>query len=456
MSSGQVVGELRTLVARRVGLRRKVVLLARDEAVEQALRHNGCEVLVDPASPEEVRAFGPEAVVGFDGFFSHGAEGLRAVAQAAPTATVVFSFANASASSALIGALLGDAPAGGVTEPDVQRWLAEAGYVMTSRDVVVTSHRPSALCAETHASLRQLFEQLNPAAAADRLLVVAERGIAVSPPEVEEGLTSVVLSSGDDLGALEGTLRSVMGQLQRPLEVVLVSSLLEAALDPTVQLAKGRAGVSIVVLAEASADELTRTNVGLAHARGQFVCCLEAGELLDRSHVATLVKRLKYGTEAWALSSPPLDMGPRFELRDWLQAGGVQRGRFVVDRTRLGAFPLRFAEGVALSEASFFCRLSALFSPAWVHAPCTLDSPRVVASSPEALLEAFQVRPLRSIRSLEIDLQTPEQVSLGALVEDRLTTKHETAGRVFGQLREVVARVRVAATDAVKAAREER
>jgi len=43
-----------------------------------------------------VTAFHPDVVVAFDGFAAEGAEGFRKLAQAAPGADLVFSFANAS------------------------------------------------------------------------------------------------------------------------------------------------------------------------------------------------------------------------------------------------------------------------------------------------------------------------------------------------------------------------
>ena len=146
----------------------------------------------------------------------------------------------------------------------------------------------------------------------------------------------------------------------------------------------------MVLVGEAPADPLARTNFGLSRARGQFICCLEAGELLERNHLSSLVRRLGTGTEAWALSSAPVELGRRFELKRWLEAGAVQRGRYLVDRERLGSFPLQFAEGLALGEAMLFCRLAALFAPAVTGEAPTLDSQRTVSSSPAALLEAMQ------------------------------------------------------------------
>ncbi len=446
--NGQTVGDLRTLVTRRAGLRRKVALLAADDALKTALEQNGCTVLVDPDSLDAVTGFHPDVVVAFDGFAAEGAAGFTRLAQAAPGAELVFCFANASASSVLLRALLGVSPAPTSSERDVRAWLREAGFVVSTRDVVVTAHVDSGLSADTEAALRQLFEQFNPDAAADRVLLVAKRGAEASPPERTEGLTTVIVSGGEDAAALEGTIRSASGQLQSPLELMVISPLPEQRLEELAKSAKGRAGLTLVVVGQAPADALERTNFGLARARGQYVCCLEAGELLERSHVSALVERLKAGIEAWALSSPPIDLGRRFELKRWLDAGAVQRGRYVVDRERIGTFPLSFATGLELGEAMLFCRLAAIFPPAWNASAPTLDSPRTVVSSASALLDTMRARPLRTIGSLDAGLQAPAPVDVVEVINERLAEKSEVAGRIFGQARALVERVRDAAVKA--------
>ncbi len=449
MTTGsQTVGDLRTLVTRRAGLRRKVALLAADASLATALEQNGCTVLVDPESMEAVTAFHPDVVVAFDGFAAEGAEGFSRLAQAAPGAELVFSFANASSASVLIRALLGVSPAPASSERDVRSWLRSAGFVVSARDVVVTPHERSGLSADTEAALRQLLEQFNPDAAADRLLLVARRGAEASLPERTAGLTSVVLSGGEDEAALEGTIRSVAGQLQAPLELLVISSLSQQRLEELSKSARARVGLSLVLVPEAPADSLARTNFGLSQARGQYVCCLDEGELLDRSHLRNLVKRLEAGTEAWALSSPSVDVGRRFELKRWLDAGAVHRGRYLIDRQRLGCFPFSFAEGLALGEAMLFCRLSALFPPAWSPEPPTLDSPRTVSSSSFELLESMKGRPLRTIGALDSQLKDPPPVDVAALLHQRIALKSELAGRVFDQARELVERVRDAAKKA--------
>jgi hypothetical protein len=448
-------GDLRVVVARRVGLRRRVALLSDDAALKQALEANGCAVLADPESLEAIAAFTPDVVVAFDGFLRDGATALGSLTASAGGAELVLSFANAASAASLLAALEGEATPPGSSEREVRGWLASAGYRVTARDVVVMPHRPSRLSADTEAAVRQLLEQLNPDAGADRLLLVASRGVEASPPEREAGLVSVIVSAGEDTAALEGTVRSVLGQLVKPLELVVVSPLPEACLEALTAAAKGRAHVTLTLLGDAAADPLARTNVGLARARGQYVCCLEAGELLDRTHLQALVGRLREGTAAWALSAPAEDVGGRFFLRAWLDAGAVQRGRYVVDRERLGAFALTYAEGLPLAEAVLFCRLAAVFPPSFVSGPPTLDSPRRPASGRAELREVLRTRPLRLLAALDAELADPAPVDVRAEVEARLEARSPGAARVFARALDLVERVRDAADKARAAAKEE-
>jgi len=446
----QHAGDLRTLVARRAGLKKRVALLVDDAALKDVLEKNGCTVLIDP-SLEELEKFDPQVIAAFDGFASEKGESFKQLARVAPAAELVFSFANAASASLLLGGLLGATPAASLSEVDVKAWLASAGYVVSSRDVVVMPRVPLKLSADTEAALRQMLEQLNPSAAGDRLLLTAKRGTEASAPDLVKGLTSIVISSGTDVGALEGTVRSAAGQLRRPLELIVVSQVPEVELDRALKAGRGRADVQLTVVT-GGADELARTNEGLRIARGQYVCMLEAGELLERTHVSSLVKQLEDNTAAWALSPAKARGG----VREWLESGAIHRGRFVLDRERLGTFPLSFAEGVALGEAMFFTRLWALFTPVMAAGVATLDTQRVLESSAASLREVLKGRPLRTLS--EIDLReppAPPPVDLAVEIETRLRARSEPAAKLFHRAREVAARVQDAAEKARAAADEE-
>jgi hypothetical protein len=445
----QVVGDLRTLVARRVGVGKRVALLASDPVLVKALESNQCTVLVDPDSREALRDFRPEVVVAFDGLLSEGPRGLAGLRQLTGFAQLVLSFANASSATAMLKALTGKGVGQAHAEQDVRSWLRAEGFVVSSRDVVLTAHEAASLSADTEAALRQLFEQLNPDAAADRLLLVAKPGVQATPHDFTAGLTSIIVT-GDDAAGLEGTIRSVVGQLQKPLELVVATALPDAKLDAMVKPAKERAGLTVRVYSGESGDPLALTNRALGRAHGQYVCCLEAGELLDRSHVSQLVKALEGGTVAWAVSPAP-GVGAPFQLQGWLDSGSVQRGRYVIDRTRIGAFALQYAEGMELAEAMLFTRLSAVFTPALVGGLPTIDTPRKPKSERAAIREALAARALRTLSTVNEALLDPPQVSLGAEIEARLEKQNETLARAFGQGRELVARV----VDAARKARQQ-
>ncbi|MFT3714202.1 MAG: glycosyltransferase family A protein [Archangium sp.] len=445
----QVVGDLRTLVARRVGVGKRVAVLASDPTLVKALESNQCTVLVDPDSRDALRDFRPEVVVAFDGLLSEGPRGLAGLRQLTGFAQLVLSFANASSATSILKALTGKGVGQAHAEADVRSWLRSEGFVVSSRDVVLTAHEHAPLSADTEAALRQLFEQLNPDAAADRLLLVAKPGVQATPHDFTAGLTSVVLV-GDDAVALEGTIRSVTGQLQKPLELVVATALKDSQLDAMLKPAKERAGLTVRAYSEESGDVLARTNRALSRAHGQYVCCLEAGELLDRSHLSQLVKALEGGTVAWAISPAPGVSAP-FELSGWLDSGSVQRGRYVVDRTRIGAFAFQYAEGLELAEAMFFTRLSAVFTPAMVGGLPTIDTARRPRSERSGIREALAARALRTLSTVNAELVDAPQVSLGAEIESRLEKQNETLARAFGQGRELVARV----VDAARKARQE-
>lgn len=425
--ASQTAADLRTLVTRRVGLKRRVAVLASDLTLVRAIEANGCTVLVDPPSLDELRGFAPDVVVVFDGFLLQGRDdALRALSGACGSASLLISFANAASASALLQGLLGRSPPVALSEADVRQWLTGAGYVVEARDAVVTVPPPTSLSADTEAALRQLFEQVNADAAIDRLLLVAKRGIAASPPDRTPGLVSVIVSGGSSLPALTGTVSSLVNQHRRPLELVVVANLAPEALDEAVAKARTRSGVTVLVKTLASADAAARTNVGLGLAQGQYVAFAEAGELFEPLHLTGLVKRLEEGTSAWALgasrvSGQPLAPRPaQFSLAAWLRAGWLGRSEWVIDRARLGAFALTFAEGVEGFEAIVFARLGLLFPPAWQAGAPTVERLTPMASTLEPLLEAMRSRPLRGLVPLKELLQESEPPALKSMLKERL------------------------------------
>lgn len=416
----QTAADLRTLVLRRAGTKRRVALLSSDEGLARGLEANGCTVLVDPDSLEALEAFRPEVVVAFDGLLAEGLGAFEGLSRATPGAQLLFSFANAASAALLSRALQGQASVRALAEAEVREALTRAGYVVTARDVVVTAHQSSGLSADTDAALRQLFEQLNPDAAADRFLLVADRGVAASPVARTPGLVSVVVSAGEDVGALQGTLGSLAGQAHRALEVLVASPLRTDVVEAAGAPLKARAGATLRAVEAPSADAAARTNAALALARGQYAAFLEAGELLEASHLSALVQRLEAGTEAWALATPRAPLAPPFDAGAWARTGAAHRGLWLVDRERLGAFPLTFAEGTPHFELLLFLRLAALFAPAWRPGPSTLDSPRAASADVEGLVQALAGRPLWALVPLARQVRAPPAPRVEDVVRERL------------------------------------
>ncbi len=420
----QIASDLRTLVARRVGLKRKVVLLASDPTLVRALEANGCSVLADPASLQAITAFAPDVIVAFDGFAREddGPENFANLMRAAPQAELVFSFANAASSSALLQALVGQRPPPALAEPEVRGWLSSAGLNIVSRDVVVGPHQSTGLAVDAEAQLRQLLEQLNPDAGAERLLLVARKAIGVTDVPREPGLLTVLLSATNDIAALQRTLASLADQPQRPMQVVVSTSGPLDEAERRSRLESERGSFAAQVFSAPSTDFAARTNQGLPHARGQYLAFLEAGDTVASEHFGQLLRALEQGTSAWAIARvqhpheqrpahpheqrpahPESSRGTRFSLPAWLAAAATARCGLLLDRERVGPFPLTFAEGVAGAEALFLARLAALFPAITLSGSPLVQRPSQPQSFDlKALTEAMKARPLRAIGPLAL------------------------------------------------------
>lgn len=446
----QTAADLRTLVTRRVGLARRVALLASDRSMVQALETNRCTVLVDPASLDELKAFEPNVVVAFDGFFQADPPAALRALTSATSAELVLSFANASSASSMVRALAGKSTVPAFAEPEVRQWLEASGYVVTARDVVVMPAAPSGLSVDTDVALRQLFEQLNPDAAVDRFLITASRGAHATQPDREAGLVSVVVTG--DARELEGTVASLLGQMRRPMEFVVVSSSSAADVEALVAKARLRSGVTVVIAPETKGDAATCVNAGLRVATGQYVAFAEAGDLFDSRHLVELVTRLEQGTEAWAVGRTNASLPPSFSLAAWLTRGAASRSAWLVDRERLGRFSLTCAEQIDGFEALAFARLALVFAPA-VLPRVTLEKASAQPVDVAAVLSGLGGRPLRGLTTLKDVMDLPR---LEEVLQQRLEAVDPRLSNAMERGRSAVEKVRQAWADARKAAKDER
>jgi hypothetical protein len=444
MSAAQVVGDLRTLVARRVGLTQRVVFLGRDEALAQALRANGCEVMVDPQTLNAVSEAQPSVVVAFDGALGQGASTLLQTLAASGGARLVLSFANSAAASGLLRALTGKPLSPSAHEGEVRMVLARAGYRVTSRDVVMERTTPSGLAPETEAALRQLFEQLNPAAAVERLLLVAEPGAEATRVDRTPGLVSVVVGHGSR-PSLKGTLGALARQLYQPMEVVVASS---HADDSLVAPLKGRLGFTVASLPDAP-QGTAGFNAGLALAQGQYITCLSAGDLIEPGHVRQLVTRLSGGAEAWVLASVAGQPAGPFDVGVWAKASAVDPARWLVDITRVGAFALEFADESPAPELALFVRLASTFAPAIVIGEPTLSLEAPLTAALEAISPLLHGRPLHSLVPLRKLLAGSQPESLAS----RLVAEAAAVDPRLGHVLKRIHRAALAARAQAKAER---
>lgn len=446
--AAQSAGDLRTLVLRRAGAGKRVVLAAPDPALAAALQGAGCRVLADPGSLEEVTAFDAEVVVAFDGLLASegGEQALEALLRAAPKASAVLSFGNAAAASTLLAALLGQPRPQGLAEGRVRAWLTKLGLRVTSRDVVVMPHAALPLAPDTEAALRQLLEQLNPDAGVDRLLLVARPDPLVAQPSDapawEDGLTTVLVLGDGDALALDGTLRALAAQTARPLELVCaVAADLPAAERACARAAeRGEVRAEAFLVEGAAAPRLAQE--ALTRARGRYLALCRAGDVADKGHLALLRQALERGTQAFAAA--------KVAWRDTVPAADTALGRLaagraevcglLLDRSRLGTFPLVFADGVPAWEQLFFARLCALFAPAVLTGAPTVERTAAPQEPPLADgLAALGARPLRLLLDLQevlaLAAPRPEGPPADALARALGRTLEEKAPALYASLR---------------------
>ncbi|MHA7631852.1 hypothetical protein [Corallococcus sp. M7] len=399
------------LVLSRAGAGAAVTLVGASPALAEALRARGGTVRELPG-PEWKRGRGPvPALVVLEGdaverVLEHGLEALR---REAPGTELVFSLRNAGSARALLGALTGEAPVrAGLSEQRMLRRLAEAGYRVAHREVVPYASGGTALAEDTAQALRALLVQLSPSTQVEEGLYVAVPDGPVRAPVA--GLLSVVVTveQGTRDAALDETLFALACQEQQPLELLLAApegvdlSAAEAALERY-----GRLGSFQARTVRAPAGALYAEAV--REARGQYLAFVDARCVVYPRHYVELVRALQTGREAWALARAfrtewasgegtppyvrakvPFPLGDRLEVEHLVVHPELVHA-MVIDRSRIGPFPVAMESGLADLPA----RMGALFPPVFLGgiASCEVrgpQEPRPVAVTPGTWL----VRPL--------------------------------------------------------------
>jgi len=211
-------------------------------------------------------------------------------------------------------------------------------------------------------------------------------GAAERPSGFSSRLLSVVLWVEDKDPLLDECLFAVAGQSYRPLELIVVGrrsdrQLLNAAVEQYSKLEPFEHQV-LLNQSYARAEALSE---GMAQAHGRYLAFLTADQVVYPDHYARLIQKLSELDSAWAMSGfvrAYLDKKARgapfiqwkqehpapesFDLL-WYHYNRPVCSSVVIDRTRVGKFPLAFSndEGPIENDPLFF-KLAAAFRPALV------------------------------------------------------------------------------------------
>jgi hypothetical protein len=392
-----VKSDLRSVVARCVGVGQRVSLLSGDEQLAALLEQNNCQVQVDPAHFEQLSEFRPTVVVAFDALAAADSSVMADLKKAVPRAELLLSFANAAASSQLLSRLCERDSEPGLAPAGVEDKLSVAGYAVVRREVVVELMPPTPLAPSTESALRRLFEQLNPIAACDRLVWKCQVDDSVrrraSP---EEGRLSIIMVT-QRLGLLE-RLRSLPRLPAESTEVVIIGEASLAAVIDDVSLKPWARHLKLVHAVKDSSSQSAALNAGLASATGQWIVFAEDGGLAGLW--PQLLQALKTGARAWSVLAPePVDRQQPLDV--WVESPSATRVAWCIDRLRLGAFPLQFSEEAKVADAVLFVRLLSLFEPEVVVSPKLAMSGAAATLSEVLTLTA--ARPLQHLVPLRVN-----------------------------------------------------
>ncbi|PZR13480.1 MAG: hypothetical protein DI536_12025 [Archangium gephyra] len=305
---------------------------------------------------------------------------------------LVVVFENPVGAHNLISLLGGAEPGTQLGEATVEQLLSESGLRVTARRGFRGA--VSSLATDTVNALSRLFAQLNHAAQDDYVLLEASVAAVTKPPQVRKftpDLLSVVMRnhSLSRVTLLEQALFSLACQNWPSLEIVMVTQSRDrnarAVLEAVLEKYRALGNFHFKVVQQPSSQDIRArlANLGLSHAKGQYVSFLDDDDVIYPHHYERLVCALRASGAAWAfapvrrayfktLESGELfcktkDVFPRSEALDLarlMHDNYVTCHSYVIDRTRLGRFELGFEERLDKGEDyALLLRLLALFRP---------------------------------------------------------------------------------------------
>ena len=386
---------------------------------------------------------------------------LAASAAAAPGAALIVHHRNARSARAVIAVAAGSPCAPAVTPEELTRWAAACGLRRTAcRDL----HEEGAplLARDAEDAMTRLLVALDPETAVLRLAVRLEPGTARQTPAREQGLLSVVVRTHDParVELLDHALFALACQEHQPLEVVLVSSSTSdaavehqrALLDRHLCLGdlRGR-----FIHVPSDRDVRGRmANIGVESAQGQYLAFLDDDDVVYPNHYARLVGALRAGAAAWAVARVRLSRFTRdasgalyctgksdspsgaFDLAQLLRENTIPSNAYVLDRARLGRFPVRFSEEMVRHEDyALVLRLATLFRPVWIDGPPSAeyrvrdDGTNSTPGHGQRMLQRVrEARLWDESHAILNDLKAHLPVLLSAAVLERELARHYRAG----------------------------
>ena len=398
---------LEAAIVREVRACARVVLLSDDPDVRRTLLAARCEVFPDgltastpdPATLDGLRRFDPDLIVATD--LAAARPAMRSLLDAAPRSRLFVALWNSSSSRWLLSLLRGtQPPESGVPDQQANEWFREWDLRIVRRDAE-TAAPTATFTPDLDARLSALFGQINASAGADRLYYLLERGASPRSLELDDRLLSVIIRnhSLSRLHLLDHAIFSLACQRYTPLEIVVVSQCYEEGVieELTALLEKHRAigGYSFQVIHEPWKSDIRSRllNIGLHKGRGRYVAFLDDDDVVYPQHYEQLVQALRDGEDAWAFSrarrawmtclddgelfcTAKLDVFDRTEYDHGalISDNYITCHSYVVDRKRLGPFPLSFPEAfVQLEDYVLLLHLLALYKPSFVAGPSTCE-----------------------------------------------------------------------------------
>jgi hypothetical protein len=395
----------------------KILLFGVGPLSTETIQSRGCISIGQLVSPsqdeiEKLPRAGVSAIVVQDlGRSSSPSSLLKQLSDKFPEAQLLIWFWNASSSNMIISQLV-DRPEGRfvLAETQVKAWLSELGLSIHSREAIRASVL-NLLAREAQEGLQALFDQLNPDSRDDLIVYKVGRARASSAEtdRLIPGLLSIVLWVEQGSRLLDECVFAITGQNYRPLELIAVTRETEADVLRGMLEQYSRIepfGYQVLVVEKLQRAEALNRAIELA--RGRYLGFLSADQVVFPEHYVRLIQKLAEGDAGWAMSGfirAYLDDGaggapfiqwkrecaPRYPFDlSFFQYNRPIGCSLVIDRSRLGRFPLTFSSSEGpLQNDPLLIKLAALFRPAVVQGPPSCEQrmnsgDATIEDSPEA------------------------------------------------------------------------